>query len=905
MPDCWNYIGTNGNYRPHVYNGSYSPTANDNSLVMTAGTSSYGGSPNFAVMPLFDNLSGKILTFATAMENASYGHLTVGYVTDLTAASFVKLDTIVNNYYYYDNTRYVTHEVYVTNVPAGARIAFKWENTSSWYSCAIDDIAIVDMPACVQPIALTVDESTLTATSATLSWTDLNENTPEFGWVIKINTEDTTVTANPFTFDNLTPETEYIVKVMTVCTDSTYSEWSDSITFTTLPTCVAPSDVEVSAITTTSATISWTENNEATQWVINLNGTIDTTVTENPFTFDNLSASTAYTVKVKAICSDEDESDWSATTSFRTECGAVVVSEATPYHEGFESYNDFGCWTTEIISGSYDWAHHSTSAEGSYSAYLYYSAGSSRLISPVFDLTQLETPYLTFQHKQPRWSNDPASELYVYYRTSDIAEWTQLTSYTTYFEDFAEETFVLPEPSATYQLSFVGVGANGYSVYLDDVNITEAPSCLDPSAVSINYVTTTSATIAWTDNNTTAPQSWVIDLNGTEYEADTNPFTIETLTSATSYTVKVKAICNDDDESDWSAEASFETDCEAIAATGYSEDFSSYTGTTSYGTTSVMATCWSVIYSGDASGIRPYIHNGYYAANSYDNCLFINAGTNDDDDWDWDDVRAYGNTNYAVMPAMTDLNGTTMTYKYKYESSYYGSLTIGYVTDLDATSFQSIHDVAVSTTATMDTVTFANLPEGARIAFRWTNDYSYYGVAIDDINITGEPVVVDSCATPTNVAYENGVVTWTGDAANYNVHIVAGETTIDTTVNAATYTIEGLNEGDHATVTVQAICDEENLSEWSEAVEFDYTVGINSYAISANIFPNPTTGNVTVESNAIGADLTVFDMFGKLMMTSKVAAERTELNFSSFAPGVYMVRIANSNAITTIKVVKE
>ena len=906
MPDCWNYI-SNNYYKPHVYNGSsYSPTANDNCIFMSGNSTN----PTYVIMPTFDNLHGKMIHFATAMESDSYGKLSFGYLTNSTdASSYTEIESIPNNgYNSSSNPRYVMHEVYLPEIPEGARLTFKWEHTSTtnWY-CCIDDITLTDLPACVQPLALTAVDSTITATSATIEWTNINENEPEFGWMIKINNEDTTVTANPFTFDNLTPETEYTVKIMALCTDSTVSEWSDSITFTTLPTCVAPSDVEVSAITTTSATIGWTENNEATQWIINLNGTIDTTVTENPFTFDNLSASTTYTVKVMAICSDEDESDWSETTSFRTECGVVVVSEATPYHEGFESYNDFGCWTTEIISGSYDWAHHGTSAEGSYSAYLYYSAGSSRLISPVFDLTQLETPYLTFQHKQPRWSNDPASELYVYYRTSDTTEWTPLTSYTTYFEDFAEETFVLPEPSATYQLSFVGVGANGYSVYLDDVNITEAPSCLDPSAVSIDYVTTTSATIAWTDNNTTAPQSWVIDLNGTEYEADTNPFTIETLTSATSYTVKVKAICNDDDESAWSAEASFETDCEAIAATGYSEDFSSYAGTTSYGTTSVMATCWSIIYSGDASGIRPYIHNGYYAANSYDNCLFINAGTNDDDDWDWDDVRAYGNTNYAVMPAMTGLNGTTMTYKYKYESSYYGSLTLGYVTDLDATSFQSIHDVAVSTTATMDTVTFANLPEGARIAFRWTNDYSYYGVAIDDINITGDPVVVDSCATPTNVAYENGVVTWTGDAANYNVQItVAGVVVIDTTVNTTSFTIEGLENGTHASVSVQAVCDEDDLSEWSEAVEFDYIIeGINNYAIRANIYPNPTTGNVTVESDAINADITVYDMFGKKMMTSKVASERTELDFSRFAPGVYTIRIANANATTTIKVVKE
>ena len=83
------------------------------------------------------------------------------------------------------------------------------------------------------------------------------------------------------------------------------------------------------------------------------------------------------------------------------------------------------------------------------------------------------------------------------------------------------------------------------------------------------------------------------------------------------------------------------------------------------------------------------------------------------------------------------------------------------------------------------------------------------------------------------------------------------------------------------------------------------TIGVDNYRISANIFPNPTTGNVTVESNAIGADLNVYDMFGKLMIATKVTDVRTELNLSGFAPGVYMVRIANSTAVTTVKVVKK
>ena len=49
----------------------------------------------------------------------------------------------------------------------------------------------------------------------------------------------------------------------------------------------------------------------------------------------------------------------------------------------------------------------------------------------------------------------------------------------------------------------------------------------------------------------------------------------------------------------------------------------------------------------------------------------------------------------------------------------------------------------------------------------------------------------------------------------------------------------------------------------------------------------------------------MYDVFGKQLMTSKVASERTDLDFSAFAPGIYMVRIAETNSFITVKVVKK
>ena len=899
LPDCWNYIGTSGGYRPHVYNGTYSPTASDNCLVMTSGTSNYGGSTNFAVMPIFDDLTGKQLTFATAMESATMGTLTVGYVTDLTAESFVELETIPNNYY--SNNRYVTHEVIVSSVPANARIAFRWYQATSWYSCAIDDIAIEDMPACVTPIDVAAADSTITATTAIISWVDYNLTTPA-SWIINLNGVDTVVTENPFTFYNLTPETEYTVMVMAACSETDSSEWSSEITFTTLPTCVAPRDVTITGITTTTATVAWTDRNETNPengWIINLNG-IDTIVTENPFTFDDLTSATSYTVKVAAFCSETDTSDWSATANFITPCETVVVTDQEPYTEGFEA-QELTCWTNDIISGTLVWnIDNYNSAVGDQSVSFggtYSSSGSAYLVSPIFDLTQITTePQLSFYHKQAEyddWYDTYNEELHVYYRTSPTDAWTLLADYTSNYEDFTQETMTLPNPTATYQIAFKGVEHNGYGVQLDEIVVEATPTCPKPTDLTASSITFTSAEIGWTPGG--EETEWTVEVDGVDTIVTTNPITLTDLTPSTTYTIRVKANCSADDQSQWSNELTFTTACDAITIDDqFSEDFSGYTAT-NYNELGVMPTCWDAIA---AATYGPHVYAGSYGPNgSNDNALIFTSGTSSN----------YGSPNLAVLPEFTnDLQGYTLSFKAKLESSYApGVLTYGYITGVDQTTFNAIDTVAASTTAQDFEYTLPSIPAGTRLAFCYSNSNIYYCCAIDDVVIFFSEET-DSCATPTNVAVNDNVVTWTGDAANYNVQVtVAGEVVIDTTVAATTFTVEGLENGAHASVAVQAVCAEDDLSEWSEAVEFDYTNGINNYSLKANIYPNPTTGNVTVESDAINADITVFDAFGKLMMTSKVATERTELNFSEFAPGVYMVRIANDTAISTIKVVKK
>lgn len=655
----------------------------------------------------------------------------------------------------------------------------------------------------------------------------------------------------------------------------------DDVTVGEAPACVAPNGLAANNVTATSADIAWTANNGETEWTIEVNGTEMTGITENPYTLTT-TANTEYTVRVKANCSATDESEWSGTYTFTTPCDAVATVE-----EDFETYTEGlpDCWT-KLGAGTVEVQ---TSQPNSGSKSLKFSGVTGGNVVALPAIESYDGLYLTFSTKPESNSYANCGTFAVGYVTGDASTFQALETYNYNDTDFdgnvyAEMSVDVASVPANARLAF-NHAANStiYYWFVDDVNIAAAPTCLRPTDVEVNNITTTSAEISWTDNNTTDPQGWTIEVNGTEVAASTNPFTLDNLTAATIYTVKVKANCADDDESDWSDEIVFATECEVFVVTSenpFHEGFEN------------SGICWSIEQEDEADAW--WIGEG---SNAYEGTHYA--------------VAPYtpGNVTRLVSPVLDLTQLANPVLSYQHFQAYYQSVSLDVLTVYYRTS-ETSEWVLLADFADSSYTAYAHevheLPEASatyQISFLASSNDGY-NILLDDVNVFDS--VAEPCATPTNVAVNDNVVTWTGDAANYNVQVtVAGEVVIDTTVATTTFTVEGLENNTHASVAVQAVCAEDDLSEWSEAVEFDYTNGINNYSLKANIYPNPTTGNVTVESDAINADITVFDAFGKLMMTSKVATERTELNFSEFAPGVYMVRIANDTAISTIKVVKK
>ena len=83
------------------------------------------------------------------------------------------------------------------------------------------------------------------------------------------------------------------------------------------PQCDVPTNVTVSDITPTSATIDWTPGGNEQMWEIDCNGTRYSS-SAHPFLLNELREQTTYTVKVRARCDSDTYSDWSEPITFAT-----------------------------------------------------------------------------------------------------------------------------------------------------------------------------------------------------------------------------------------------------------------------------------------------------------------------------------------------------------------------------------------------------------------------------------------------------------------------------------------------------------------------------------------------------------------------------------------------------------
>lgn len=208
------------------------------------------------------------------------------------------------------------------------------------------NIQIVITPiANPKPKSLTISD--LGGRSATISWTAPAENVTSYQYQYKASEGEWTVlestTSTSVALTGLTTDTDYAFRVKAL-----YAEGESDFatkTFHTLITCPDPTVLQATLTQTnaTIATLSWTENGEATNWVleygtnndfsnaslVEVNGTPSIDLT-------GLTPETLYYARVKADCGDDDQSHWSSVLSFKP-----TTSITIPISQGVisSSYN--------------------------------------------------------------------------------------------------------------------------------------------------------------------------------------------------------------------------------------------------------------------------------------------------------------------------------------------------------------------------------------------------------------------------------------------------------------------------------------------------------------------------------------------------------------------------------------
>ena len=820
--------------------------------------------------------------WSEALSSYSYSNST--YAMDF---SDYLSQTGISNYPYklsltQGNTIHISQDMTNPNPDGVVKLIFLWRNDGSSGTQPAVNISnlSVSAVACSAPAFVTV--SNVAARTATVTLPEEGNFVVEYKTAADEDWTEATVVDNVATLTGLTPETSYSVRAASLCGEDQLSSYVTA-SFTTTVACPAPV-VTVSATTANSAIISYTGDAESYELKYKAAAEEDwttETITENPYTIANLTPSTSYTLELRANCGEEDGMSSAGTASFTTACVAVTDF---PYTESFEG-NNLGCWLSNPVdaiasnwsTSEYYYSSSTAPADGSYCAYLYLENNNAyhhaQLLSPTFDLSSIGNPTLTFSHIQKVWISDQDT-LGLYYRTSTAGEWTYLTSWSSNINTWQNETITLPEPSAEYQLMFLGAIHYGYGIGIDNITIDgdgETPEPVQPTVVT-NAATEVSQTSAVLNGAITDEGNQTITARGFEWK----------LATATDYTT--------------------------VSATGttMTATLTGLTANTSYTYRAFATTALGPVYGSELTfttleavvdPVQPEVET-YVATNITETSATLNGNflslgnqTITAQGFEWRPLSATDDDFVSVnVPGTTtltyNLTGLTANTNYIYRTFATTALGTVYGAAVTFTTLEQGEEPCTPTSSTVEAAICAG------------ENYEFNG---QTYNATGTYT-----ATLVNAAGCDSTVTLNLTVRPENTPI---EETVTISVNDLPYSWRGEEYGEFGTYTV--VEEDENgcPQEYVLILNHDNAISVVENEYSIALYPNPTSENATLSVKGLNEEATVIvtDQAGRVISTTKLALgqETLELERSKLASGVYYIRIQTANSVRTEKLIRK
>ncbi|MET3538484.1 fibronectin type III domain-containing protein [Chryseobacterium limigenitum] len=262
------------------------------------------------------------------------------------------------------------------------------------------------------------------------------------------------------------------------------SYYWDDVYWEAIPSCLTPTAVVASNMTTLSADVTWTAPSPAPangyEYFISTTNTPPTattpasgTTTLTTINISNLTPNTTYYIWVRSVCSSSDASVWSYPVTFKTLCGAMTVLS-----ENFDSYGTGNvvpdCWIRLAGTGSQTLTT-TTPASGTRNVYQYTGSTSTptTVVLPVFSNINSGTHKLRFKARVTTTAGALLNVGYVT-NTADANSFVLLQALpilnTAYTAANSEYTVVVPSSVPANARLAIKSPNDGKSYYWDDIS---------------------------------------------------------------------------------------------------------------------------------------------------------------------------------------------------------------------------------------------------------------------------------------------------------------------------------------------------------------------------------------------------------------------------------------------------
>ena len=577
FPYCWTRINTlASSYYPYSYNSGTPHSGNRHLYFYASSYGTYGDTTGF-IMPELDvatyPMNANRVTFWAKVTSTTDYSVQVGTMADPNdMATFTLIETVTVT-----GTDYTKYVVSLSEADAtDAFVAFLVPRVNS--TMYIDDVTLEEIPSCLEVTNLTVIDSLATTNSMTITWTDTQN--PDDTYYTVYNMADTsdvyaTITDNVAVIENLDANTVYTFGVQANCAsgDAPFTTvsgrtacgtetmpWSENFdNWTSKSECWSflSGAYNGGNGTPTESSSAWTLNSSYGSYItisgkaltMNVYSTNRYWAVTPPIEITDDNAMLSLDVAVAGWSSETPNYDANDTLAF-----AITIDDGATYNTLRVVTN------TELntLNGDYTTLYIPVTNYSGQAARFAIFAGSSAsggdnriaidnvTVSEPIDclpVAGLSVSNITSTGATLTWEGD--ADGYTIYNMSD----TTVDQYTT---DITADLYAL-DPNTSYTFGVTANCGSEESIFRT-VSFTTLVSCPAPTNLTATLTpgNGTVATLSWDNNGT---EAWQICLNGDTnnlIDVTENPYELTDLTPETTYTAKVRAYCDVDDQSEWS-----------------------------------------------------------------------------------------------------------------------------------------------------------------------------------------------------------------------------------------------------------------------------------------------------------------------------------------------------------------